>query len=338
MTLKVDATLLGSDILEVSARASRAEAEGYDGAWVGETAHDPFLMSLMAAQATTTSLVGTEVAIAFARTPMTLAYTGYDLAKYSAGRFVLGVGSQIKAHVVRRFGMPWSEPAKRMRELIVATREIWRCWEEGEALNFRGDFYAHTLMAPFFSPAPHQWGPPPIYAGGVGAVMTEAVAEVADGYFFHPFTTEAFFSEVTRPALERGRAKAGKPLEGLVVTGPAFVAAGRTEAELEAAVAGTKAQIAFYASTPAYKAVLERSGYAGLQDELNKLAKAGRWDQMGQAIDDELLGLVSAVGTPAECGAQLAARWGGVAERISLYFNYEVDDQLGLEVAEAVRR
>lgn len=335
--LKIDSTLLGSDILEVKDRAARAEQQGYDGVWVGETDHDPFLMSLMAAEATTTPMVGTEVAIAFARTPMTLAYTGYDLAKYSHGRFVLGLGSQIKAHVVRRFGMPWSEPAKRMREFILATRAIWHAWDNDEQLNFRGDFYQHTLMAPFFSPSRHQWGTPPIFAGGVGGVMTEAVGEVADGYFFHPFTTETFFNEVTLPALTRGRAKADKPLEGLVISGPAFVTAGRTEEELDRAIAGTKRQIAFYASTPAYKKVLELSGQVGLQDELNKLAKAGRWDAMGDAVDDELLRAVSVVGSPQECGKQLHARWGGVAERISLYFNYETDETLGLEVADAAR-
>ncbi len=337
MALKIDVTLLGSDILEVRERAQRAEEQGYDGVWIGETAHDPFLMSLMAAESTSRVSVGTEVAIAFARTPMTLAYTGHDLAKYSQGRFIMGLGSQIKAHVVRRFGMPWSEPAKRMREFILATRAIWRAWDEDEPLNFRGDFYQHTLMVPFFSPARHEWGTPPIHAGGVGAVMTEAVGEVADGYFFHPFTTQAYFTEVTLPALTKGRAKADKPLEGLVISGPAFVTAGRTEEELARAIAGTKKQIAFYASTPAYKKVLELAGQQGLSDELNKLTKAGRWDAMGDAIDDELLNAVSVVGTPAECGAQLRDRWGAVAERISLYFNYEVDETLGLEVADAAR-
>jgi probable F420-dependent oxidoreductase len=337
MSLKIDATLLGSDISQVKARSIRAEAQGYDGVWVGETDHDPFLMSLLAAEATTRPTVGTEIAIAFARTPMTLAYTGHDLACYSQGRFVLGLGSQIKAHVVRRFNMPWSEPAKRMREFILATRAIWQAWNNEETLNFRGDFYQHTLMTPFFSPPRHEFGPPPIYAGGVGAVMTEAVGEVADGYFFHPFTTEAFFNGVTLPALTRGRATAGGDLSSLVISGPAFVAAGRTEEELARAIAGTKKQIAFYASTPSYKAVLELSGYGELQVELNRFAKAGDWDAMGDAIDDDLLRAISAVGTPAECGAQLKKRWGAVAERISLYFNYETDEYLGLEVADAAR-
>ena len=236
MALKIDSTLMGKDILTLKKFAGELESTGYDGLWVGETAHDSFLQSLQAIDGTSKVSVGTEIAIAFARTPMTLAYSGYDLAKYSQGRFILGLGSQVKAHIVRRFGMPWSEPAKRMRELILATRAIWDAWQNETPLDFRGDFYSHTLMTPFFSPPPHEFGPPPVFAGGVGAIMTEAVGEVIDGYFFHPFTTERFVREVTLPALERGRTKAGKTLDGLVIAGPAFVTCGRTEQELAAAI------------------------------------------------------------------------------------------------------
>ena len=338
MTLKIDTTLMGRDIATLKELAGDLESAGYDGLWVGETAHDSFLQSLQAIDGSSRVSVGTEIAIAFARTPMTLAYSGYDLAKYSQGRFIMGLGSQVKAHIVRRFGMPWSEPAKRMRELILATRAIWDAWQNEQPLDFRGDFYSHTLMTPFFSPPPHEFGPPPIFAGGVGAIMTEAVGEVVDGYFFHPFTTQRFVNEVTIPALERGRAKAGTPgLEGLTIAGPAFVCCGRTEEEMAAAIAGTKNQIAFYASTPAYKAVLELHGWGELQGELNRLARANRWSEMGGLVDDEVLHTISAVGTPDEVARDLVARWGDVADRITLYFNYPVDPELPLEIADTIR-
>ena len=337
MTLKIDSTLMGADITTIKALAGSLESAGYDGLWVGETAHDSFLQSLQAIEGTSATSVGTEIAIAFARTPMTLAYSGYDLANYSGGRFILGLGSQVKAHIVRRFGMPWSEPAKRMRELILATRAIWDSWQNETPLDFRGDFYSHTLMTPFFAPRPHSFGPPPVFAGGVGAIMTEAVGEVIDGYFFHPFTTERFVHDVTLPALARGRAKAGKTLEGLVIAGPAFVTVGRDEEELAAAITGTKKQIAFYASTPAYKGVLELHGMGELQDELNRLAREGQWDEMGTRIPDELLHAVSPVGSPTEVAQDLNRRWGDVAERITLYFNYPVSPELQLELVDKIR-
>ena len=213
----------------------------------------------------------------------------------------MGLGSQIKAHIVRRFAMPWSEPAKRMRELILATRAIWDAWETDEPLSFRGDFYQHTLMTPFFSPDRHEWGPPPVYAGGVGALMTEAVAEVTDGYFFHPFTTRRFVEEVTLPALGRGRAKAGiAGFDGYTIAGPAFVCAGRTEEEMASAIAGTKDQIAFYASTPAYKAVLEAGGLGRAPGRAGAHGQGGAVVRDGWSDRRRDAPAIAAVGTPAE--------------------------------------
>ena len=196
--MKIDATLT-KDVDRTREAAAELEAAGYDGLWVGETKHDPFLESLQAADATERVTIGTAVAIAFGRSPMTLASTGFDLARYTRGRFVLGLGSQVKPHIERRFSMPWSHPAPRMRELVLAMRAIWRTWQEGEPLDFRGDFYTHTLMTPFFSPPPHEWGPPPVYLAGVGERMTETAGEVGDGFFFHPFTTDRYLREVTLP-------------------------------------------------------------------------------------------------------------------------------------------
>ncbi len=294
----VDSTLTKS-ITQTKDAAAAIEAAGYDGLWVGESRHEPFLQLLQAAEATERVTIGTAIAIAFARTPMTLANAAFDLARYSQGRFVLGLGSQVKPHIERRFSMPWSHPAARMRELVLALRAIWTAWQDGEKLDFRGDFYTHTLMTPFFSPEPHPYGPPPVYLAGVGPRMTEVAGEVCDGFFVHPFTTDRYVREVTLPALERGRAKAGKgDLDGFTVAGPAFTCVGRDEAELAVAIKGTKDQIAFYASTPAYRPVLDLHGWGDLQPELTRLSKEGRWSDMGDAIDDELLHAFAVVGEP----------------------------------------
>ncbi|HZQ58173.1 MAG TPA: LLM class F420-dependent oxidoreductase [Acidimicrobiales bacterium] len=335
--MQIDA-MLSRDVRGTEDEARTLEAAGYDGLWVGETEHDPFLQLMSAARGTNRVTVGTAVAIAFARTPMTLASTAFDLALASEGRFVLGLGSQVKAHIERRFSMPWSHPAPRMREYVMALRAIWATWQTGEKLDFRGDFYTHTLMTPFFSPAAHDYGPPPIYLAGVGEKMTEVAGEVCDGFFFHPLTSERSLAELTLPALRRGRARAGHgDLDGFTVTGPAFTCTGRDEAELATAIKGTKAQIAFYASTPSYRAVLDLHGWGGLQPELNAMTRAGRWAEMGDAIDDDVLHAFAVVGTPDAVGRGLRARWGGVAPRITLYAPYNVEPAVLAEVLESAR-
>jgi probable F420-dependent oxidoreductase len=335
--MKID-YVLGHDGTDVKGIAAQAEADGYDGLWVGETSHDPFLQLLHASDVTDRMTVGTSIAIAFGRTPLTLAHTAYDLAAASQGRFVLGLGSQIKPHIERRFSMPWSHPAARMREFVLALRAIWSAWQDGTKLDFRGDFYTHTLMTPFFSPAAHEWGPPPVYLAGVGELMTAAAGETCDGFFVHPFTTTRYAEEVTLPALRRGRAAAGEDgLDGFTICGPSFVAVGRDDDELAAAITGTKEQIAFYGSTPAYAGVLELHGYGDLQPELTRLSKEGRWKEMGTAIDDELLHLMAIVGGPAAVATGLRERWGGVYDRVSLYTPYRIEPALVGEVAEALR-
>jgi len=335
--MKIDANL-SDDIGATQTAAAKIESDGFAGAWSSETRLDPFLQCLQAAMSTETITIGTAIAIAFARSPMTLAASGYDLARYSKGRFVLGLGSQIKPHIERRFSMPWSAPAARMRELILAMRAIWASWHEGEKLSFRGDFYTHTLMTPFFTPERHDYGPPPVFLAAVGEKMTEVAGEVADGFFVHAFTTMRYLEQVTLPALLRGRAKAGKDgLDGFVVNGPSFVTVGRTEEELATAVQGTKAQIAFYGSTPAYRPVLELHGWGDAQDELNALSKQGRWDEMADVITDEMLHEFSVVGTPAEVGPKLVAKTGKVCERLTFYSPYESEPSLWPELLAAVK-
>lgn len=323
--MKIDGGIRGG-LDEATASAAAQEARGYDGIWVPETSHDPFLPIVLAAQQTERLDLATGIAVAFARNPMTLAQTAWDLQAASKGRFILGLGSQIKPHITRRFSMPWSHPAARMREMILAIRAIWACWNEGTKLDFRGEFYTHTLMTPFFNPGPNPHGDARIFLAGVGELMTEVAGEVADGFICHGFTTRRFLDEVTLPALEKGRAKAGKTMEGFELSGPMFVVTGRDEAEMAAAAKGVRGQISFYGSTPAYRKVLELHGWGDLQDELNRLSKEGRWAEMGDLIDDEVLHEFAVVAPIDEVASALHARWGDVLHRLSFYTPYDSDD------------
>ncbi|HWW55055.1 MAG TPA: LLM class F420-dependent oxidoreductase, partial [Acidimicrobiales bacterium] len=286
--MKVDGGV-GGDLARVAAAAQRAEQQGYDGVWSAETGHDPFLPLLLAAEHTERLEVGTGIVVAFGRNPMTLATISNDLQAYSKGRLLLGLGSQIKAHIEKRYSMPWSHPAPRMREFILAMRAIWDAWHNGTKLDFRGDFYSHTLMTPFFSPGPNPYGPPKVFLAAVGELMTEVAGEVADGILLHGFTTERYLREKTMPALERGMAKSGRQREDFQLSYPAFIVTGATEEEMAKAAAGVRQQVAFYGSTPAYRGVLELHGWGDLQTELNVLSKQGKWVEMGHLITDDIL-------------------------------------------------
>lgn len=338
--MKVDGGI-GNDLGKAGAQAKEVEAAGYSGAWTAETAHDPFFPLLLAAEHTEKLEVGTSIAVAFARNPMTLANIGWDLQSYSKGRFMLGLGSQIKPHITKRFSMEWSHPAARMREMIMAIRAIWDTWLNGTPLDFRGDFYTHTLMTPFFTPDAAEmapYGPPKIYLAGVGELMTEVAGEVCDGFLCHGFTTEKYLREVTIPALARGRAKAGKTMEGFEIVGPSFVVTGTNEKEMDAAATGTRRQIAFYGSTPAYRGVLDIHGWGGLQDELNTLSKQGKWAEMGDLITDDILNTFAVVAEPEKVAPELISRYGDVISRISFYAPYKADPDRWLPVIDALKR
>jgi probable F420-dependent oxidoreductase len=307
------------DLTKAAKAAQRAEEAGYDGAWSAETSHDPFFPLLLAAGATQRLELGTGIAVAFARNPMTLAQVAYDLQAYSEGRFMLGLGSQIKAHITKRFSMTWDHPAPRMRELILAIRAIWACWNDGTKLDFRGDFYTHTLMTPFFNPGPNPHGNARIFLAGVGEKMTEVAGEVCDGFLCHGFTTESYLKEVTLPALERGLAAGGRTRSDLQLSLPAFVVTGTTEEEVAASARGTREQIAFYGSTPAYAGVLEHHGWGELQGELNALSKQGKWKEMGDLIDEDMLATFAVVAEPDRLAAGLTERYAGVIDRLSFY-------------------
>jgi probable F420-dependent oxidoreductase len=324
--VKVDTGLpMSTDPQVIVEAAKEAERQGWDGVLTAETGHDPFFPLLLAAEHTERIELGTGIAVAFARSPMIMANVGYDLQAFSRGRCILGLGSQIKAHIEKRFSMPWSHPAARMREFVLAMRAIWACWNEGEKLDFEGDFYRHTLMTPFFNPGPNKYGVPKVFLAAVGERMTEVAGEVCDGILLHGFTTERYVREVSIPALERGWAKAGKTRGQFEVTGPMFVVTGTNEEEFATARAGTKQQVAFYGSTPAYRGVLELHGWGDLQGELNRLSKQGEWEAMGELITDDILAEFAVVGEPEEIPKLMLERYGDVLDRISLYAPYRSD-------------
>lgn len=334
--MKVD-TGIGFDLGRAAEQARTAESMGYDGLWVPEISRDPFLPLAIAAEHTNRIDIGTSIAVAFARSPMTLASTAYDLNQFSGGRFILGLGSQIKPHVEKRFSMQWSKPAARMREFILAMRAIWDSWMNGADLEFQGEFYTHTLMTPFFNPGRHDHGLPRVFLAAVGPLMTRVAGETCDGYFCHGFTTERYLREVTLPALEEGRAAVGLTMDGFEICGPSFVVTGNDEAELEAAKVGTRQQIAFYGSTPAYRPVLELHGWGDLQPELNALSKQGEWERMGELISDEVLETFAVVGEPEGIGPELKRRYGDVISRISFYAPYTSDPQRWQKVVADLR-
>jgi probable F420-dependent oxidoreductase len=314
--------MLGGSFDEIGARAAALEAAGYDGGFTAETVHDAFLQLAIATQHTERIELGTSIAVAFARTPMSMAITANDLHAASRGRLVLGLGSQIKPHIEKRFSMPWSHPAPRMREFVLAMRAIWTAWNEGTKLDFRGDFYTHTLMTPFFSPPPNPYGMPKVWLAAVGPHMTEVAGEVCDGMLVHAFTTERYLREVTIPALERGFAKAGRTRDGFEISYPTFVVTGTSEEARAAAATGTKQQIAFYGSTPAYRGVLEVHGWGEIGDELNTMSKRGLWVEMGDLITDEILDTFAVVAAPDDVAPTLRARYGPLVDRISFYTPY----------------
>jgi probable F420-dependent oxidoreductase len=323
--------------LETEAAAATAESAGYDGMIVAETKHDPFVGLTLAARRTERITLASGIAVAFARSPMTIATAANDIQLVSGGRFMLGLGSQVKAHIERRFSMPWSQPAARMAEYIEAIRAIWHAWATGERLKFTGEFYTHTLMSPFFDPGPNPHGNPPIWIAAVGEGMAETAGRVADGVIGHSFTTRRYLDEVTIPAIARGRDAAGRDSASVGLSVPAFVAVGSTRAELDIAIEATRRQVAFYGSTPAYRGVLELHGWGGVADQLHSASTRGQWDAMGQLVTDEMLDEFAVIGSPAEVAQGVRERFEGRVTRLSFYAAYPVAAPLWDELLAAVR-
>jgi probable F420-dependent oxidoreductase len=323
--MKVWTTAPLEDPREVPGLFRQLEEAGYDGAFTFEAKHDPFLPLALASTTTTTLRLGTAVAIAFARTPMTIANTAYDLQLLTKGRFVLGLGTQVRPHIERRFGMPWSRPVARMREMVCAIRAIWDCWEGKSELRFEGEIYRHTLMIPAFNPGPNPHGPPPIWLGGFGPRMIETAGEVADGFIAHPFNSRKSLQENVLPALERGLQESGRTRSDFEIVCATIVVTSDDETELARIKLAVKKQLAFYGSTPVYRSTLDCHGFGELHTELNRLSKLGRWDDMTDLISDDLLETIAVVGPRATIAAKIRERLAGIADVVSLTNNRAPD-------------
>ena len=334
--MKIDGALFAA-FTDAADLAARMEQEGYAAAWSFEGPHDPFFPLALASQSTTRIELGTSIAVAFARNPMLCAHIAHDLQVLAKGRFILGLGTQIKPHIEKRFGQPWSKPVSRMREFVQAIRAIWRCWETGERLEFRGEFYTHTLMTPAFNPGPNPYGLPRIFVAGVGPKMTEAAGEVADGFFCHPFHSRSFMEAETLKALERGIATSGRSRKDVEISCQTIVALGANGEQIETARQKARGQISFYASTPAYKGVLEHHGYGDLQPELNRMTKQGQWKEMPGRIDDALFDTIAVSGTPDEVAEKLRAR-NRFADRTTLMLYNESTPEAAVELVRNLAR
>jgi probable F420-dependent oxidoreductase len=308
--------------LEVESLAVEAEKLGYDGFGAAETRHDVFPALALAARATSRIELQSSIAVAFARNPMTVAMNANDIQLISGGRFQLGLGSQVKAHIERRFAMPWGRPAARMEDFVAAVRAIWHAWATGERLVHRGEFYRHTLMTDFFDPGPNPHGNPPILLAAVGERMTAVAGRIADGLLVHPLTSARYLRERTVPVLTQAR---GSSLDGFTLGLSALVVLGADEESRRTAERAVRGQIAFYASTPSYRPVLELHGWGGLADRLNTMSRRQAWGEMADAIDDDVLGTFAVSGDAAAVAAALRGRFGDVIDRISFYLPYAAD-------------
>lgn len=315
--MKIDAAYFGPP--SGAAEAARAARKaGMAGMWVPETGHDPFLSCLLASQAEPELELATGIAVGFARSPMTLAQTAYDLALLTRGKFLLGLGSQVKAHIVRRFSMPWGKPVEQMRELLQVLRHIWNAFEGKEKLNFDGEYYKLNLLTPFFTPAAHEWGVIPLGVAAVGPKMTELCGELADFISLHAFTNLEYLRTVTLPNIQAGLEKAGRPADALCKVGSLFAITGSAagQKKMEKMV---REQISFYASTPAYKPVLEAIGHGELHDRLYEMSRAGQWGEMPALIPADVLDALSLRAGPDELMPAIRERFAGIYDRCVLY-------------------
>ncbi len=333
--MKVDSHLT-PDWHKIPDQIKKLEAEGYDGTGTAEMNHDPFFPLMLAAEHSKNIELHTGIAVAFARSPMILANLGHDLNAYSRGRFTMGLGSQIRAHITKRFSMPWGAPAKQMKELIQAMRAIWANWYEGTPLRFEGEYYNHTLMTPAFTPENKEYGAPKVILAAVGPYMTRIAGEVADGLIIHPFSNEKYIREVTLPAVEQGLAKSGRSMADFEFSYTPFLISGKDDKTFAASREEAKRRISFYGSTPAYKQVLGVHGWGDLQSELNTMSKQGKWQEMGELVTDDMLNAFGVMGEPDGIVDEIISRYGDFTDRINGGFGF-VDSEKRQQMVAALR-
>jgi probable F420-dependent oxidoreductase len=324
--MKLDTGLFARSLKEIPAAAKSAEEHGFDALWSVETSHDPFFPLAIAAEHTKRVKLGTAIAVAFPRSPMVLAQIGWDLQEQSEGRFILGLGTQVKGHNERRFGVKWEHPGPKLKEMIQMIHAIWDCWQNNSRPSFKGEFYNFTLMTPFFNPGPINYPRPQIYIAGVNEYMCRLAGELCDGFHIHPFHSIKYIDEVTRPNVSKGLAKAGRKPGDCAMSTTAFVITGRNDAEIEAAKAPVKQQISFYASTRTYSGVLECHGWGDVSNRLNEKAAKGDWGGMADEITDEMLEVYAVTGKYDEIAGKIKAKYEGYLDRVAFYFPFVAGD------------
>jgi probable F420-dependent oxidoreductase len=321
--MEMDAEISADSATDIGVLSKRAEQYGFDCIWVNETKHDPFVQLALAAAETKSIRIGTSIALAFTRSPTTLAYAAWDLQRLSSGRLILGLGSQVKGHIERRFGMKWEHPVPKMRDVVLAVRSVWESWQTGRPLDYRGRFFKLDLMTPFFSPGPVESPRIPIYIAGVNKLMCRLVGELADGLHVHPLHTVRYLREVVHPALARGLEKGKRKKEEVSVTASVFAAVGDTQKEIRSVREVYRGQIAFYASTRTYRGLMVLHGWGDVSDRLHDLSMKGEWDKMAREVTDDMLDEFVVEGPWNEIGRELKSRYGGLADRVRLYLPFD---------------
>ncbi len=323
--MKLDVSIAPGSLNEVSGLARAVEALGFDAVWTSETQHDPFLPLGVIADCTERIRFGTAIAVAFARSPTMLAHTAWDLARASRGRFILGLGTQVKPHIERRFGMPWPDsPVGKMRETIEAIRAVWTAWQSGGRLNYRGEYFKLGLMTPFFNPGPISDPDIPIYIAGVNRGLCRLAGELADGLHAHPYHSVRYLREVVLPSIEEGARGAGRDPGEIELSVTVMTVERAADADL------IRSQIAFYASTPSYRPVMSLHGWGEVAETLSGLARRQAWDEMTEQITDEILETFAVVAPRDRLGAALRSRYEGLADRLTLYLPFTLSDREGL--------
>ena len=321
-----DATFIPPSLKQAGAIARAAEEMGFAGLWSVETAHNPFLPLTLATAETQRIQLGTAIAVAFPRSPMVTAQIAWDLAEQSGGRFILGLGTQVRAHIVRRFSSDWGPPVPKLKEYITAMRSIWRSWQEGERLRYEGEYYRHTLMTPFFAPAPMPFSEVPIYIAGVNRGLAMLAGEICQGFHVHPFHTIPYLKKVVIPSIEEGAEKAGRSSDDVTLSCGCFVITGRNRAEMDENRERVREQVAFYASTPSYAVILRVHGLEDLALQLSQMVREGRWKELPAQISDDFLAEVAVEAPPEELAGKLRERCEGFLHRVGYYIPYDPEE------------
>lgn len=324
--MKFDVTIFPKDLNGAADLAREVEARGFDGLWTSETAHNPFFPLTHAAAATNRILLGTAIAVAFPRSPMVTAQIAWDLAAQSHGRFVLGLGTQVRQHITKRFSTEWSAPVARLREYIESLRAIWNSFQTNASLRYGGEHYRFTLMTPFFNPGPIEHPDIPIYIAGVNEGLCRLAGEACQGFHVHSFHTVRYLKELVIPSIAEGAAKAGRDPKDCALNCAIFVVTGQNDEQMRSNAVFVRSQIAFYASTPSYRAVMDLHGWGDLAEQLNQMSREGRWFEMGELISDEMLNEFAVVAPVVDLAQAVKARYHGLLDRVGYYFPFTPGD------------